>query len=179
MKKALYLWQLGSFIFTAVLGVLLHFLFDLSEQNAIVGSFSAVNESIWEHIKLVFFPMFLFSLIQSRHQAVKSPVFWCIKLIGTLIAMVLIPVLYYTVNGIFGTLPDWVNVLIFFVSVAISVFIETQLFKKSNIRCSFSKGVILVFALIAAVFIVLTFITPQIPLFEDPITKSYGYFGSK
>lgn len=178
MKKSLYLWQLGSFIFAAVLGVLLHFLFDWSGQNAIVGTFSAVNESIWEHIKLVFFPMLVFAVIQSRYQADKYPDFWCIKLIGTFIAMVLIPVLYYTINGIFGPAPDWVNVLIFFISVAGSVFIETQLFKRSSIECTSPKGAILTFVLIAIVFIVFTFIPPQIPLFEDPITNSYGYFKS-
>lgn len=176
MKKQLSLWQLGSFIFTAVLGVLLHFLFDLSGQNAIVGSFSAVNESIWEHIKLVFFPMFIFSLVQSRYQGHKYPNFWCIKLVGTLLAMVLIPVLYYTINGIFGPTRDWMNIAIFFISVATSTFVETLLFKKSSIECAYPQKAILIFVLIAILFVVFTFIPPQIPLFEDPITKSYGYF---
>lgn len=177
MKKSL-LWQVSSFIFTCILGVLLHFLFDWSGQNAIVGTFSAVNESIWEHIKLVFFPMFIFSLIQSRYQSYKYPDFWCIKLIGTLIAMIFIPVLYYTINGIFGPTPDWVNVTIFIVSVAVSAFSEYVLLGGNNIKCTFPQRAIIPFVLIAIVFIVFTFIPPQIPLFGDPITKSYGYFGS-
>ena len=44
------LWQLGGFAFTAVFGTALHFLFDWSGKNTVVGLFSAVNESIWEHM---------------------------------------------------------------------------------------------------------------------------------
>jgi hypothetical protein len=39
-------------------------LFDLSGQSVIAAIFSAVNESIWEHMKLIYCPMLLFALIE-------------------------------------------------------------------------------------------------------------------
>lgn len=57
------------FLFISILGTLLHFTYEWSQNNAIVGLFSAVNESTWEHLKLLFFPMFfltLFELFLSR-----------------------------------------------------------------------------------------------------------------
>lgn len=66
MKKSLKFWQIGGFVFTAIAGVLLHFLYDWTNQSIIVASFSAVNESIWEHMKLLFFPMFVFALIEYK-----------------------------------------------------------------------------------------------------------------
>ena len=43
--------NLFRFIFISVLGVLLHFTYEWSGDNAVVGLFSAVNESTWEHLK--------------------------------------------------------------------------------------------------------------------------------
>ncbi len=174
MKRTLSFWQTAGFIFTGVLGVLLHFLYDWTGENVIVGTFSAVNESIFEHMKLLFFPMFLFAIIENRFIGKEYENFWCTKLAGIVLGVVLIPVLYYTISGVFGTIPDWVNIAIFFVSVAVSYIAETKLLKKDNISCESSKTAFLLLILIALVFIALTFAPPQIPLFEDPITKTYG-----
>lgn len=66
MKRNLSLWQLAGFAFTSIGGTLLHFLYDLTGQSVVAAPFSAVNESTWEHMKLLFFPMFVFALVQSR-----------------------------------------------------------------------------------------------------------------
>ena len=59
MKRDLSLWQLVGFAFTALGGTLLHFLYDWTNNN-IVAAFTAVNESTWEHMKLLYFPLFFF-----------------------------------------------------------------------------------------------------------------------
>ena len=40
-----------------VLGTLAHFVYDWSGQNSFIGLLTPVNESTWEHMKLLFFPM--------------------------------------------------------------------------------------------------------------------------
>lgn len=175
MNKSLSAWQFIGFIFTGIAGVLLHFLFDWTNGNIIVASFSAVNESIWEHMKLLFFPMFTFALIESRYIVGEYNNFWCVKLIGIMLGVALIPVLYYTINGIFGRTPDWVNIAIFFATAAISYLTETHIFKKSSIDCKSPCKALLALWIISLSFVVLTFVPLQIPLFEDPITNTYGY----
>ena len=64
MKQSISYWQVAGFLFTSILGTFLHFLFDRSGERLIVAIFSAVNESIWEHMKLIYYPMFLFSLVK-------------------------------------------------------------------------------------------------------------------
>ncbi len=49
-------YQIFSVIFTFILGTLLHFTYELSGGNLVVASFSAINESVWEHLKLLYFP---------------------------------------------------------------------------------------------------------------------------
>ena len=176
MKKSVFIWQILGFIFTGVAGVVLHFLFDWTNQSIIVALFSAVNESIWEHMKLLFFPMFVFAIIESRYIGNDYKSFWCVKLIGIVLGVALIPILYYTINGIFGSTPDFVNIAIFYVASAISYITETWLMKKDTINCESPKIAIGILVLISAVFAVLTFTPPKIPLFEDPITNTYGYY---
>ena len=176
MKKSLSFWQFVGFVFTGITGVLLHFLVDWTNQNIIVASFSAINESIWEHLKLLFFPMFVFALIENRYIGKEYNNFWCVKLIGIVVGIVSIPVIYYTINGIFGPTPDWVNIAIFFVAVFISYFVVTKFYQNGSIGCESPLLALLILFLIAVLFVVLTFIPPHIPIFKDPITDTYGYW---
>lgn len=64
MKPSIPRWQLVGFLFTGILGTFLHFLFDITGQAMVAGLFSAVNESIWEHMKLLFYPMLLFVVME-------------------------------------------------------------------------------------------------------------------
>ena len=94
MKQTISRWQLAGFLFTSVLGTFLHFLFELTGENIVAALFSAVNESIWEHIKLIYLPMLIFSLMEYRVWGKEVEGFWRAKLKGMLLALVLIPALY-------------------------------------------------------------------------------------
>lgn len=174
MKSTISAWQKANFIFTAIAGVMLHFLFEWTNKNVIVASFSAVNESTWEHLKLLFFPMLIFAFIQNRYIGKQYNSFWCVKLIGILSGVLVIPVLFYTINGVFGTTPDWVNIAIFFVAVLFSSILEAKLLKEDKINCVSSTGAVLILCLVALLFVVFTFVPPHIPVFQDPITGGYG-----
>ena len=169
MKRNITLWQFAGFSFTALGGTLLHFLYDWTNQSILVAPFSGVNESTWEHMKLLFFPLFIFALIQSRFFK-EYDNFWCVKLAGIAAGLILIPVLYYTYNGAFGKSPDWLNIAIFFISAAVTFLLETWLFKKDILRCKSPWLAFGIICLIGVMFVVFTFLTPQIPLFEDPLT---------
>lgn len=172
MKKSISIWQLIGFGVTSLLGTLLHFLYDWTGGNTLAALVSGVNESTWEHMKLLFFPMFIFAIIQSCFfKEYKS--FWCVKLIGILTGLVLIPVIFYTYSGVIGKSPDWVNISIFFISAAIAYFVEARLFKR-NSECKNSRLAFAALCIIAALFFVFTFETPRIDLFKDPIDGSYG-----
>ena len=175
MKKTLSAWQVAGFLFTGVAGVLLHFLFDCTGHSALAATFSAVNESIWEHMKLLFVPMFVFALVENRFVGKAYKGFWCAKLTGAVLGVVLIPAVYYTIRGIFGAVPDFVNIAIFFIAAAAAYVVETNLLQEDGADCPSPKSALATLLLLAAVFVVLTFVPPHIPIFEDPITGTYGY----
>ena len=172
MNRSLALWLLGGYAFTAVFGTLLHFLYSWTGWVA-VTPFSAINESTWEHMKLSFFPMFIFAIIQSSFFKEEYSNFWCVKLVGILVGLVLIPTLFYTYNGAFGKTSDWLNILFFFLAVGIAYLVEGWFFK-NGIACFAPWVAVAVLSLITLAFFVFTFSPPKLPLFLDPITKSYG-----
>ena len=173
MKKSIGLWQLMGFAVTSFLGTVLHFLYEWLGDAAWIAPFSGVNESTWEHMKLLFWPMLLFAAVQCFFFRDRSD-FWCVKLRGILLGLSLIPVLFYTYNGIIGKSPDWINIVIFFVAAAIAYLYEARLLYADEVPCRYRKGCLLLILLIASLFIVFTFLTPELGIFRDPLTGSYG-----
>ena len=93
MKQRSILWQAAGFAAVTFGGTILHFLYDWTGGSILVSPFSGVNESTWEHMKLLFWPMFLFALVQRPFfRGQKS--YWCIKLAGILLGLMQIPVLF-------------------------------------------------------------------------------------
>lgn len=173
MKKDLSLWQFSGFAVSSLGGTLLHFLYDWTNKSILVAPFSGVNESTFEHMKLLYFPLFIFALFQSRFFK-EYENFWRIKLIGIITGLILIPVLFYTYNGAFGKSPDWLNITIFFISAALSFLIEFLLFKNGKYKKKSIKLPFIIICIIGALFIIFTFAPPHMPLFKDPLTHSYG-----
>ena len=171
--KRIGLWQLAGFAVTAFMGTILHFLYGWLGESVWVAPFSGINESTWEHMKLLFWPMFAFALVQNQY--FKNNVnFWCIKIRGILLGLSLIPVIFYTYNGVIGKSPDWINITIFFISAAISFIYEERLLNKDIIKCKSPKLALFFIYTMAFLFVLFTFYTPHIGIFKDPITGRYG-----
>lgn len=177
MKRTISYWQMGGFFFTSVVGTLLHFLFDWTGGSPIAALFSAVNESIWEHLKLLFYPMLAFVFIEYWMWGKVTASFWCIKLWSILLGLVAIPVAYYTYTGALGIKADWLNIALFFVVAGLVYWVETKWFLSGR-KCAVGNKVsLLLLFLIAAAFTVLTFAPIRIPLLQDPLSGTYGFQG--
>ncbi len=165
--------QFLGFAVTSFGGTILHFLYNWLGGALWAAPFSGVNESTWEHMKLIFWPMFIYAVVQSFFFR-ERPEFWCVKLRGILLGLTLIPMIFYTFNGVIGKSPDWLNIAIFFISAAAAYIYEARLFNVGNVQCKLPKLAFTVLCLIALLFIVFTFASPEIGIFKDPLTGTYG-----
>ena len=173
MKRSVDLWQVFGVGVSVFLGTLLHFLYEWLDEAAWIAPFSGVNESTWEHMKLLFWPMLVFAVVQSFFfKGYKN--FWCVKLRGTLLGLSLIPIIFYTYNGVIGRSPDWVNIAIFFVAAAVAFLYETRLFYSEKLVCKHPKISFATIIVIALLFLIFTFATPKIGIFKDPLTGNFG-----
>ena len=173
MKRSFGTWQLLGYGVTVLSGTLLHFLYEWLGESPWIAAFSGVNESTWEHMKLLFWPLFIYGIIESFFFKDKAG-FFGIKLRGTLLGLSLIPVIYYTYNGVIGKSPDFVNIAIFFISAAISYIYETVLFCRHKKYIISQRAAISILLILALLFVIFTFKTPHLGIFRDPVTGVYG-----
>ena len=169
MKKNIFLWQLGGLTFSAILGTLFHFLLEWTGLQ-FLAPICAINESTWEHMKLLFFPTLFYTIFQSFF-AKEYKNFWSVKLIGTCLGLITIPMLFYTCIGTFGFSPAWYNILIFFLALGVTYFTEYALFMAKKQIKPFNLLAIFLFIVIVCAFVVFTYSPPNIPLFLPPTVE--------
>lgn len=158
-------------IFTLILGTLLHFTFEWSNNNLLVGTFSSVNESTWEHLKLLFFPMLISTIIGHFYLKIHSN-YLCIKTKGILLALTFTVVFFYTYTGIIGTNFTIIDIGSFFASVILSQYYTYKKIKTNTSCNNFIAGIILFILFLC--FVIFTFLPPHIGLFKDPLTGMFG-----
>ena len=164
-KMSLFKFEIFSTIFILVLGTLLHFTYEWSNNNWFVGTFSAVNESVWEHLKLLFFPMLITTIIGSLYFKDEYPTYLCSKAKGIILSLLFIVVFFYTYTGILGY-----NVALLDIGSFIAAVILGECYSYKNIVYQYScnnliSGIILVLLTIS--FVLFTFFPPNIGLFEE------------
>jgi len=164
-KNSILIFEIISTIFVMVLGTLLHFTYKWSNNNMLVGIFSPINESIWEHLKLMFFPMLITIIIGYLYKGKDIDNYLSSKVIGTIVMLSFTIVFYYTYSGILGTNYTGVDVSIFFIAVALGQYVSYKLMKTKF----HGNNIIAIITLLALLlcFVVFTFFPPNIALFKD------------
>ena len=170
-KISLLKFEIINTIFILLLGTFLHFTFRWSNNNLFVGTFSSVNESTWEHLKLIFFPMAITALVGQFYFQI-SPNYLCIKTKSIIIALIFTVVFFYTYTGILGTNLTFLDIGTFILAVLISQYYAYKKVKSSSFCDNFIATVILLMLLFF--FIIFTFFPLYIGLFQDPLTGNFG-----
>lgn len=168
MEKKLFFWELFGWGLTVLLGALLHFTYAWSGKLPLVGAFSAVNESVWEHMKLLFVPMFLESFLHAAALGHTYPNICAARSAAVLTGLVLIPTLFYTYTGVFGTHVLWADIAIFVLAAAGAFALEFALLRRGS--CSAFAAQICGLAILwglAFVFVWCTFCPPDIALWHS------------
>lgn len=153
-------------IFVLITGTLTHFLYDWSGNNHIVGLFTPINESIWEHMKLLFFPMLIYSLIiifrfRNIYSCAASAL--CFGIIaGTL----LIPLFFYAYTSILGRDIFILDIGIFILSIIIVFWLSYKLTLSCRLEpYTFLSGFLICVLFIC--FVLFTYHPPKARIFKD------------
>ena len=162
MKKDISLLHIVGYTFTVALGTVLHFLYQWTDKSIYVSPFSAINESTWEHMKILFIPLLIFSIIEYFTNNKGNTEYVCSRAKSILLAIWSIPLMFYTYNGIIGKSSALINIAIFFISAVIP-FVNN---KDKNKHC----GIYILLLIINAIaFVVFTYYQPMLELFRNPL----------
>ncbi len=172
-RRCRFFWALSGFLFTVAAGTALHFLWGWTGRNRVAAAFSSVNESTWEHMKLLFFPSFLFSMIEVWFRDSRN--FLAARGLCLWVGTALVPVLLYTYTGIVGVHVLWVDAAVFILSAAAAFSLDLCLRGTGRLTSGWQQaaGLAALWAL-ALVFVLWTYRPPHLPLFLDAAAGVYG-----
>lgn len=171
-------WIIIGIPFIFLLGCLFHFIYALSGNMTLIGIISPVNESVWEHLKLAFYPILIWGLIQccilNKFNKFNLETYIISLTISILAAIFFIISFYYIGTGAFNIHSVVWDIFSFFLSITFSQLISIYIYE--NINSSNRMFSISLFILLALAFIftVFTFIPPKYPIFKDSNTGKYG-----
>lgn len=183
VQKPVRNWILFGIPVAFILGSVMHFVYEWSGNNTLAGIFSPVNESVWEHLKLPFWPLLVWWIVGYflfKKKSGVSPARWFSCCAVSLWASILfIIVVHYTYTGVFGGESMLVDILAMLAGIALGQLLALRVCKYADIGDSFLIWSLVAIILPAAAFIVFTFVPPEIPLFIDTESNAYGIYNKK
>lgn len=166
--RSLKSYVIWGIIIVSILGTLGHFFYQWSGKNPIIGLFFSTNESTWEHMKLFFFPMIIYSYFMNKSLKSKFPSITSALLFGIIWGTILIPVIFYTYSGVLGFNLTFLDISTFYVSVILA-FISVY---KLTLSARVEKYKTTLFVLVVVFFVAFLFFTifpPNLGIFISPV----------
>jgi len=162
-----------SFFIISTLGTLLHFTHNWFKKGFFLHVFSALNESTWEHMKLLVLPTLLVTILQvfvfkGKYENMNSAMF--VLLFVELLAM---PLMYEPLRTIFKRVHLAITILIFYVCIILGLLMEYYVLINNVVVFNEVVAGILFWGIVF-LFGVFTFYQPRFFLFKDPVTGKYG-----
>ena len=160
-----------GFFFTFIVGTLLHFAYDFSGENFFISLIAPINESVWEHLKLLFFPVLLYTFgeLLSKNEAPSS--LFTANMIGVVIGMFTIPILFYSYTFLLDTNYLWLDITIFIIGIIVTFLVRNYLLKNQKLDVNSNFYGCLFFFLIIVLFFSFTVNPPELGIFIDYSAK--------
>lgn len=157
LKEKAFWWSIIGFFFVCIAGTVNHFLYELSGNNTVVGLFVPINESVWEHLKLLFFPFVFLCIVEFVLYGRYMCNFLMSRFIGLLSGLVLIPTVFYIYSSIVGKSIVFIDILLFFVAVFVSYLVSYILISKER-KCRPYENILsaVLFIVLVILFVVIT-----------------------
>lgn len=152
-----------------IIGSVFHFIYEWTGKNSILGLIAPIDESIFQHIKMVILPIIcwwtLYYLIKGKKDKISSEKWFAGGLISLITSILLIPAIYYFYTGALGIESLIIDILILFISLVFSQLLGLHFYR-------YSKGaeptiVLGIFTLILLLSAIFTLSPPNIPFFID------------
>lgn len=115
-------------LWTFILGSICHFLYEFSDYNPFLALIVPVNESVWEHLKLVFFPVLFLTIAEYSLRRPNPSMLFASRFVGVIFAMAAITVLFYLYTFIAGRSILLLDILIYFTGICLCYIASSNLF---------------------------------------------------
>lgn len=178
--KKLLKYEIAGIFIIFLLGVFWHQLYDISGENFIVGLIAPVNESMWEHWKIGFFPIIIYSIIEYFFVKGETKNFLFSKFISIIIFEIVCFSLTALWHYFFKESPETLNLIVdigsYFIGIVFGQIAGYYIAcNTNNKKILFYIGILGILIHII-VFIIFTINPPKYDYFKDSTTGKYGIF---
>jgi hypothetical protein len=174
MEAKIRRWELVEAIFIILVGSVLHFVFAWSGYWPPMAVIAPVNESVWEHLKLAFWPALAFALIEYAALRERANNYWVAKGVALFSMPALIVALFYAYTAVAGDNVLAVDIVVFVVSVAVGQWISYRILLARKARGLVGGLALVALVTMVAAFSLLSYYPPRLPLFRDSVTGQHG-----
>ena len=174
MRRSVLRWELIGIAVISVLGSVAHFAFAWSGESAIVGVFAAVNESVFEHLKLTYWPTIIYAAFTYGFLRKSTGNFLVAKTAGIYVMPLTIILLFYAYSGATGAESLAADIVIFIVAIALGQLTSYRILKASPLPWSLNWVALAFLVALGVIYGVFTFYTPHLPLFLETGSGTYG-----
>lgn len=164
-----------SFFIISILGTLFHFAYEFLGENLVLGAIFAVNESVWEHLKILVIPMFICTIYEYIILKEKSDNIFFALVLKVIISMLFVIGVFYTYTSILGNNIPLVDITTFFIAVLIGQIIWYNAINH-NISKKLNNISLIILIIILLSFIIFTYSPLKFDIFRDNTDKTYGIF---
>lgn len=161
-------------IFISILGTLQHFFYEWSNRLTLVGIFSPINESVWEHMKLILWPALLYSLFEGAYLKGIPVGFYTARLLGICSAIIVIIAMFYSYTHFSHSSMLLLDILSFNIGIVVCQLIGCKIIPSNNISLLQDRLSYIGLIFLIIIFIIFTFCPPRVSLFKDPRNGTYG-----
>ncbi len=175
MKRLRYSMIFGT-LFVVITGSLAHFLYAWSGKQSVIGLFSPVNESVWEHMKLLFFPMLFYTLACNWKWGKKYPAMASSLYGGIIAGTVGIPVIFYGYTSILTKNFLLFDIGTFLLSTAISFYLAYQFTRSGKLK-PYTPFLGSLVSILFLCFLLFTYHPPDTEIFIDPTVSQSKHSG--
>jgi len=173
-KNKIFIWEIAGAFIISIFGSFFHFVFALLGEWPPSALIAAVNESVWEHLKLAFWPALFFALIEWTFLRKETKYFWTAKAYGMISMPIIIASFFYGYTAISGHNILWLDISLFVFAVFAGQMISYRLMLRHSISFKAKFLAVILLVLMVASFSLFTFFPPHCFLFCDPRTGQYG-----
>lgn len=160
---------LTQFLIVGIFGTLWHFLYEWSGENMFIGMIAPVNESTWEHLKLLFFPVLIYSVIEYILWKDRPDNYISAAGIGLFCGMLAITAFFYTYTGILGFNIPALDISSYFIGLFVMLIIKSRIIRGKSFSSVYAAGTALFFIILTAVlFGIFSFNAPELGIFMPP-----------
>lgn len=153
-------------IILAVVGSVLHELYKWTGNNTAVGYFTPNSESVWEHLKLIYWPFVVMAVILWFIIGMNTSNYVYALGIAILVACAFIVVVFYTYTGAFGIENVIIDIIIFVLAVILGVWLFYFIITQPAMPYWTTLIGWLILIIVGIVLIAFSYDHPDIPLFR-------------